>query len=92
MSDYNRNDDLQAARRREQWSLPAGVIYLNHGSFGPSTKPVQEACAKWQRRLESEPLDFLVRQLADHLVEARRRIGTFLGADPDDLLFAHKSK
>lgn len=91
MRDYTTDDDQHAAQWREQWALPADVIYLNHGSFGPSPVAVRRAFGEWQKRLESEPWDFLVRQLGDHLAEARRRVGAFLGADPDDLVFVENA-
>jgi isopenicillin-N epimerase len=72
---------------RCQWSLRSGVSYLNHGSFGPSPQPVLAARRAWLERLESEPMDFLVRELDDRLAEARQVLGRFVGSAADDLLF-----
>src|SRR6185295_14612446 len=38
-------------------------------------------------RLEREPVDFMNRQLAGRLAEAREALGAFVGADPDGLAF-----
>ncbi|MCH7990155.1 MAG: aminotransferase class V-fold PLP-dependent enzyme [Planctomycetes bacterium] len=72
---------------RSAWSLPDDVTYLNHGSFGPSPRVVQEANRDWSARLESEPMDFFVRQMEHHLDEAADRLGRFIGANGKDLIF-----
>jgi isopenicillin-N epimerase len=70
-----------------QWSFPAGTTYLNHGSFGPSPRCVQEAREELQRRLEAQPMDFFLRQLPPLLIAARARLAAFVGAAADDLVF-----
>jgi isopenicillin-N epimerase len=37
--------------------------------------------------LERQPVQFIARELSDHLKDARRDLGDYLGADPDDLAF-----
>ncbi|MCA8996207.1 MAG: aminotransferase class V-fold PLP-dependent enzyme [Planctomycetaceae bacterium] len=71
----------------QSWHLQDGVTYLNHGSFGPSPEPVLAARWEWIDRLESEPMDFLVRQLAGHLDAATDRLGKFVGCSGDNLIF-----
>jgi isopenicillin-N epimerase len=78
-------DRLAAARA--QWALDPAVTFLNHGSFGACPRPVLEAQAAWRARLESEPVQFLGREVERHLDAARVALGGFLGADPDDLAF-----
>jgi isopenicillin-N epimerase len=73
---------------RELWALRPGVTYLNHGSFGPSPRVVMAARQKWIEELESEPMDFLVRQLEGHLDHARRRLGAVVGTSAENLIFA----
>ncbi len=70
---------------REEWTIPEEVTYLNHGSFGPSPRVVQEERCRWYRRLESQPMNFFLRELEDRLNEARRRLGEFVGAAPEQL-------
>lgn len=72
---------------RSQWSLRPGVTYLNHGSFGPSPRIVREARQAWSEQLESEPMDFFVRQLEGHLDAARARLGRFVGTAGKNLVF-----
>ncbi len=80
------NDEAWAALAG-QWTLRGGVSYLNHGSFGPSPRPVLAARRAWIERLESEPMDFLVRELDDLLAEARRTLCRFVCCSGDDLVF-----
>lgn len=72
---------------KDHWSLRPGVTYLNHGSFGPSPKAVTANRLEWIERLESEPMDFFVRQMEGHLEQARHRLGDVVGTSGENLLF-----
>src|SRR5205807_4101233 len=50
-------------------------------------QPVFDAYQDWQRQLEAEPIDFLGRRLNGLLAEARSKLGGFLGAEADNLVF-----
>ena len=69
------------------WSLRPGVCYLNHGSFGPSPRAVTANRQEWIERLESEPMDFFVRQMEGHLEHARHRLGDVVGTSGENLIF-----
>ncbi len=69
------------------WLLDPSVAFLNHGSFGACPREVLEAQRRWRDRLEAEPVLFLDRELDGALAEARAAVGSFVGADPDDLAF-----
>jgi isopenicillin-N epimerase len=71
----------------ELFLLRPDVAFLNHGSFGACPRPVFDAYQTWQRELESEPVEFLGRRINDFLAEARERLGQFVGASADDLVF-----
>ena len=71
----------------EQFLLRPGVAFLNHGSFGACPRPVFDIYQAWQRELEAEPVDFLARRINGLLADARSKLGEFLGADADDLVF-----
>lgn len=71
----------------DEWSFPEGVTYLNHGSFGPSPRCVREARQAWTEKLERQPMDFYLRQMETELDRAAEKLGQFLGADGNDLLF-----
>lgn len=74
-------------QHRSAWSLPDGVTYLNHGSFGPAPKVVIEARQKWFAELERQPMDFLARRLEPLLNESAGVLAKFVGCDRDDLIF-----
>lgn len=71
----------------DDWSLDETVTYLNHGSFGPSPRFVEQARQQWSRRLEAQPMNFYLRQLEPALDRAYEHLGEFIGAAPDRLLF-----
>ena len=67
--------------------LDPDVVFLNHGSFGATPKPVFANYQAWQLRLERQPVYFIQHELFNHLAKARRQLGNFVGANPDDLVF-----
>jgi isopenicillin-N epimerase len=73
--------------RAELWSLDRDLIFLNHGSFGACPTEVLRHQAALRAEMEAEPVRFLSRELDDRLAAARQALGTFVGADPDDLAF-----
>lgn len=72
---------------KEYFLLNPDVIFLNHGSFGATPKPVFEAYQNWQLRLERQPVLFLGRELDGLLKESRRALGKYLDADANDLVY-----
>jgi isopenicillin-N epimerase len=67
--------------------LDPEVIFLNHGSFGATPKPVMDAYQSWQARLERQPVKFIARELFSELEAARERLGDYLTAPSNDLVF-----
>src|SRR5262245_41261051 len=78
---------LESTSHRAQWTFPNDVIYLNHGSFGPPPRAVQQAREEWSRRLNANPMDFFLRQFDGALNDAAARLGAFIGAESRDLVF-----
>jgi len=74
-------------RLRDEFLLDPEITFLNHGSFGACPRAVFERYQEWQLELEREPVLFLARRLDGLLAEARAALGTYVGADPDDLVF-----
>lgn len=72
---------------RSDWSFPEGMSYLNHGSFGPSPRVVQEVRENWSRQLNANPMDFFLRQFDGALEDAAARLGQWIGVDSRDLVF-----
>ena len=64
-------------------------MFLNHGSFGACPRPVFEEYQRLQRELERNPVRFLAleRQFPAMLDDARRTLGDYVGAAPDNLVF-----
>ncbi len=72
---------------RELFLLDPEIIFLNHGSFGATPRPVFEAYQRWQLELERQPVEFLGRRADELMQEARARLGTYLHTDADNLVF-----
>jgi isopenicillin-N epimerase len=69
------------------WALDPAIDFLNHGAFGACPRPILAEQSRLRAQMEAEPARFMVRELEGLLDEARQALGTFLGADPDDLVF-----
>jgi isopenicillin-N epimerase len=67
--------------------LDPDVIFLNHGSFGATPLPVFEAYQYWQREMEKQPVEFIDRRAPDLLEEARTHLASYMGTQPDNLVF-----
>ncbi|HEX5105465.1 MAG TPA: aminotransferase class V-fold PLP-dependent enzyme [Pirellulaceae bacterium] len=85
------DDDSAWARFKSLWPLREGTTYLNHGSFGPPPEPVRAARRKWMEALESQPMDFFVRQLEPAWRAARDKLAAFVGASAGDLIFVENA-
>jgi isopenicillin-N epimerase len=72
---------------KENWLLDPSVTYLNHGSFGATPKVVLEKQQEFQRRMEKEPVLFLVRELEPLMDAVRTDLGRLIGATLDDLAY-----
>jgi isopenicillin-N epimerase len=73
------------------WSIRPDTTYLNHGSFGPPPEPVRTARLKWISDLDSQPMDFFVRQLEPAWRAARDQLAQFIGASADSLIFVENA-
>jgi isopenicillin-N epimerase len=76
-----------ADSRPDLWPLDPAVTFLNHGSYGACPAAVLRHQAALRDEMEAEPVRFLGRELDGRLDEARRALGDFVGAEPDDLAF-----
>ncbi|OQY35834.1 MAG: aminotransferase class V [Anaerolineaceae bacterium 4572_5.1] len=72
---------------KKHFLLNPNVIFLNHGSFGATPRKVFESYQHWQHRLEQQPVQFVIRELYGHLRNARQKLGEYLHAPPDNLVF-----
>lgn len=76
---------------RDAWTLREGVVYLNHGAFGPSPRVVQVAQQQWQQKLEREPVDFFLRILPVELEASLGKLARFVNAPAEDCVFLDNS-
>jgi len=67
--------------------LDPQVIFLNHGSFGATPEPVFREYQRWQRELESQPVEFLGRRAPELLAGSRSALAKYLGVVADDLVY-----
>jgi isopenicillin-N epimerase len=65
---------------KQLFLLEPGIIFLNHGSFGATPRPVFEVYQEWQLRLERQPVRFLGRELSRHLTQARQALAEYVNA------------
>lgn len=76
-----------SAALRSAWTLDPGIIYLNHGSFGPPPDVVRRARERYSEELAREPMDFFIRRMEDRLDAALTQLGRFIGASSGNLAF-----
>lgn len=72
---------------RGEFLLYPDLVFLNNGSFGAVPRAVLAAQDEWRRRVERQPVRFLVRELEPALRSAADMLGAFLGAEGRDLVF-----
>lgn len=72
---------------RSLFQLDPDVVFLNHGSFGATPRPVFAAYQEWQRCLERQPVAFLAAELPDLLAEARTVLADYVGAAAANVAF-----
>ena len=67
------------------------VIFLNHGSFGATSRFVFENYQKWQKELEIQPVEFLGRRQKYLLEESRSTLASYLGTNKNNILYVPKT-
>lgn len=72
---------------RVHWGLDPEITFLNHGSYGAAPRVVLAHQDELRRRLESEPVRFMQRELEGLLDEARAALAALVGADAEDVAF-----
>jgi isopenicillin-N epimerase len=79
------------AAARTHFQLEPGTAFLNHGSFGAAPRVVLEAAARWRSRMEQNPDRFYRDILPDTLREAAARLGAFIRARGEDVVFVENA-
>lgn len=76
---------------RQHFQLDPDVVFLNHGSYGATPRPVFDVYQEWQRRIERQPVRFFQEEALPALRSARTALATYVGAHPEDLVFVHNA-
>ena len=65
------------------WQLDPQWTFLNHGSFGARLGArVAAEQERWRRRLERQPLRFMLDEYLPELEKVRRRVAQLAGRQP----------
>jgi isopenicillin-N epimerase len=75
------------AHLKEQFLLDPNIVFLNHGSFGATPKPVFDVYQAWQRELERQPVEFLGRRATELLAGSRAVLADYLDTQRDNLVY-----
>ena len=75
----------------DYWSLDPTIVFLNHGSFGACPTAILERQAEYRRRLESQPIRFLIREMEEQFNASREKIAAFVNAPHPDLVFVQNA-
>ena len=72
---------------RRFFLLDPAVIFLNHGSFGATPRPVFRVYQQWQRELERQPVEFLGRRYTGLMEDSRKKLASYLGTQAETLVY-----
>ncbi|MHB8779175.1 MAG: aminotransferase class V-fold PLP-dependent enzyme [Anaerolineales bacterium] len=76
---------------KQHFLLDPSVVFLNHGSFGATPKPVFKEYQRWQRVLENQPVEFLGRRHNNLMQASRAALGKYLGTSAENLVYAQNA-
>jgi isopenicillin-N epimerase len=88
-SDAYHIDDIKNSTERiktDLFNLDEKFLFLNHGAFGLTFKPVLDYIHKWHYYSESQPLRFHDRQVLQLLVDIVRKLAKVLECKPTELV------
>jgi len=71
----------------DDFLLDPEVVFLNHGSFGATPRPVFESYQAWQRELERQPVEFLGRRAGELLRQSREALAGYLSTQAGNLVY-----
>jgi isopenicillin-N epimerase len=72
---------------RGEWALDENWLTVNHGSQGATPRCVLAAQESWRQQMEAQPTRFMSRVLPRALRDAAEKLGSFLGAQGEDVAF-----
>lgn len=80
------NDCMSSLKK--YFLLDPNIVFLNHGSFGATPKPVFKEYQRWQRELENQPVEFLGRRHNELMKASREALGKYLSTRAENLIYA----
>ncbi len=72
---------------REFFLLDPRVVFLNHGSYGATPRPVFDTFLKWQKRMESQPVYFVDHDMPELMASARQTLADYVKSRAEDLVY-----
>lgn len=72
---------------RDKFLLHPDIHHLNHGSFGACPKEVFDEYQRFQRLLESEPVQFMVKTGEELLDVSKQALADFVNCAKEDLVY-----
>ncbi len=69
----------------QYWNLRKDIVFLNHGSFGANPKFITEKQKEYIDLLESEPVDFSVRQWYPLYYDNKKALAEFAGTSEHNI-------
>ncbi len=73
------------------WRFRKNVVYLNHGSFGAVPVVLQNQQTQIRNRCDSEPMDFLARNIEPLWFDARFKLAVWLGTLAENIAFCENA-
>lgn len=71
---------------KDLFLLDPDIVFLNHGSYGATPRPVFESYQNWQRLLERQPVEYF-RKSSENLKNARQSLAAYVHTQADHLVF-----
>ena len=72
---------------KDTFLIDPNITFLNHGSFGSCPRPVFQEYQKWQKKLERQPVQFMMDKVYPALKKSRIALSEFMGCNEDELIF-----
>ncbi|MCI0551350.1 MAG: aminotransferase class V-fold PLP-dependent enzyme, partial [Anaerolineae bacterium] len=76
---------------QKHFLLDPSIVFLNHGSFGATPKPVFREYQQWQAEMEKQPVEFLGRRITVLMAESRSILANYVGAHADNLVYTQNA-
>ena len=72
---------------KHEFNVRPDTVYLNHGSFGIALNCVRHRRDEILRSMETQPMDFYLRQYEPLLAKSRQELAEFVGTEASNLAF-----